>query len=281
MLKTAAKIVLARFLSKIIVASRKLAGYGPAVQVRRHGINWHLDLQEGIDLSIYLLGAFELRTLRAYSSFIRENDIVLDIGANIGAHTLILSQLVGPNGKVVAFEPTSYACRKLYRNMALNPELAIRIRLEQCMLVANSSEKLEPAIYSSWPLADANDLHGQHRGRLMDTSGAMAMTLDDAVHQLGLKQLDFIKLDVDGHELSVIRGGLYVLKEFRPRMILELAPYSFLGGNEDFDSMLNLLRENGYVFRQLSNGLQLPNLSASVRAMIPHGSGMNVLAEVS
>ena len=59
MLKTAGKIVLARFLSKIIVVSRRLAGYGPAVQVRRHGINWLLDLQEGIDLSIYLLGAFE------------------------------------------------------------------------------------------------------------------------------------------------------------------------------------------------------------------------------
>jgi FkbM family methyltransferase len=281
MLKTAGKIVLARFLSKIIVVSRRLAGYGPAVQVRRHGINWLLDLQEGIDLSIYLLGAFERRTVRAYSSFIRENDIVLDIGANIGAHTLILSQLVGPNGKVVAFEPTSYAYRKLYHNMELNPDLAARIRLEQCMLVANSFEKLEPAIYSSWPLADANDLHDQHCGRLMDTSGAMAMTLDDAVHQFGLKQVDFIKLDVDGHELSVIRGGLSVLKEFKPRMILELAPYSFQGGNEDFDSMLNLLRENGYMFRQLGNGLQLPNLSASVRAMIPYGSGMNVVAEVS
>lgn len=281
MLKTAGKIVLARFLSKIIVVSRRLAGYGPAVQVRRHGINWLLDLQEGIDLSIYLLGAFERRTVRAYSSFIRENDIVLDIGANIGAHTLILSQLVGPNGKVVAFEPTSYACRKLYHNMELNPELAVRIRLEQCMLVANYFEKLEPAIYSSWPLADANDLHDQHCGRLMDTSGAIAKTLDEAVHELQLKRVDFVKLDVDGHELSVIRGGLSVLKEFKPKMILELAPYSFPGGNDGFDSMVNLLWENGYVFRQLSNGLRLPKVAASLRSMIPHGSGMNVLAEVS
>jgi FkbM family methyltransferase len=281
MLKTVHKIALARSLSRVLVASRRLVGYGPTVQVRRHGVNWRLDLQEGIDLSIYLLGAFERGTVRAYSSLIKKEDNVLDIGANIGAHTLILAQLVGLSGKVVAIEPTAFAYRKLFHNIELNPELVARIEAKQWMLVSGSSEKLKPAIYSSWPLADGNDLHDQHCGRLMDTSGAMAMTLDNAVHQLGLRRVDFIKLDVDGHELSVIRGGLTVLKEFRPKMILELAPYSFFGGNEDFDSMLNLLRENGYVFRQLSNGLQLPKLSASVRAMIPYGSGMNVLAEVS
>jgi FkbM family methyltransferase len=240
-----------------------------------------LNLQEGIDLSIYLLGAFERTTVRAYSSLIKENDTVLDIGANIGAHALILSQLVGAHGQVVAFEPTSYACRKLHHMMELNPELATRIRLEQSMLVASSSEKLEPAIYSSWPLSDADELRAQHRGRLMDTSGATAMTLDDAVRHIGLKKIDFIKLDVDGHELSVLRGGEHVLKEFKPKMLLELAPYSFSRGHEEFDSMLNLLRQHGYLLRQLSNGRQLPQLSASVRAMIPYGSGINVLAEVS
>jgi FkbM family methyltransferase len=281
MLKTTHKIVLARLFSKIILVSRRLVGYGSTVQARRHGIQWNLDLEEGIDLSIYLLGVFERKTVRAYSSLIKENDIVLDIGANIGAHSLIFSQLVGTGGKVIAFEPTSYACQKLYHNMDLNQDLRSRIQVKQWMLVASSSEKLEPAIYSSWPLADANDLHNQHRGRLMDTSGATAVTLDEAVHQLGLKRVDFIKLDVDGHELSVIQGALGVLKEFRPKIILELAPYSFPGGNEEFDSMLNLLWENGYVFRQLSNGHSLPKLPALVRAMIPYGSGMNVLAEVS
>jgi len=165
--------------------------------------------------------------------------------------------------------------------MNLNQELRSRIQVKQWMLVASSSEKLESAIYSSWPLTGGKDLHAQHYGRLMDTSGAITKTLDDAVHELGLKRVDFIKLDVDGHELSVIRGGLSVLKEFKPKMVIELAPYSFVAGIEGFDSMVNMLWENGYVFRQLSTGLLLPKVAAAVRSMIPYGSGMNVLAEVS
>ena len=279
MLKTAHKIALARLASRVILVFRRMAGYGSNVTAGRHGIRWDLDLQEGIDLSIYLLGAFERKTVRAYSALIKENDIVLDIGANMGAHTLILAQLIGPGGKVIAFEPTTYACGKLFRNIALNPLLATRIQVKQWMLVSSPSEPLEPAIYSSWPLAASNDIHEQHHGRLMETSGAIAKTLDAAVHELGLKRVDFVKLDVDGHELSVIRGGLQVLREFKPRMILELAPYSF-PDNQSFDSMVNLLWENGYVFRRLNNGVYLPKVAASLRSMIPDGGGLNVLAEV-
>jgi len=264
MLKTAHKIALARLASSVILASRRMAGYGANVMAGRHGIRWDLDLQEGIDLSIYLLGAFERRTVRAYSALIKENDIVLDIGANMGAHTLILAQLIGPGGKVIAFEPTIYGCRKLFRNIALNPLLATRIQVKQWMLVSSPSEPLEAAIYSSWPLAASDDIHGQHHGRLMTTSGAIAKTLDEAVHELELKRVDFVKLDVDGHELSVIQGGLQVLREFKPRMILELAPYSF-PDNQSFDSMVNLLWESGYVFRRLNNGVYLPKVAASLR----------------
>jgi FkbM family methyltransferase len=256
-----------------------MAGRGRTVQVMRHGINWDLSLEEGIDLSIYLLGAFERQTVHAYSSLIKENDVVLDIGANIGAHTLVLAQLTGPGGEVIAFEPTTFACRKLLRNIDLNPLLATRIRVKQWMLVANPSETVEPSIYSSWPLAASNDLHEQHRGRLMGTSGAIAKTLDEATHELGLKRVDFVKLDVDGHELSVIQGGLQMLREFKPRMVLELAPYSFLD-NQSFDLMVNLLWENGYVFRRLNNGVYLPKVAAALRSMITDGGGLNVLAEV-
>ena len=49
------------------------------------GITWSLDLKEGIDLAIYVLGGFELQTLRRYPNFVHEGAVVLDIGANISA----------------------------------------------------------------------------------------------------------------------------------------------------------------------------------------------------
>ena len=73
--------------------------------------------------------------MQTYQRIVRRGDIVLDIGANIGAHTLHLAQAVGAAGKVWAIEPTDYAMAKLKANIALNPGLAARIVCCQLMLV--------------------------------------------------------------------------------------------------------------------------------------------------
>jgi FkbM family methyltransferase len=54
---------------------------------------------------------------------VKPGNAVLDIGRNIGAHTLPLAHLVGPHGRVIAFEPTAYAIRKMRANIALNAGL--------------------------------------------------------------------------------------------------------------------------------------------------------------
>lgn len=87
------------------------------MRVRRDGIHWDLDLSEGIDFAIFLLGGLELRTLRLYRRLVQPGDTVLDVGANIGAHALPLARLVGASGRVVAFEPTQFAFCKLQRNL--------------------------------------------------------------------------------------------------------------------------------------------------------------------
>ena len=119
--------------------------------------------------------------MRRYRKLIKAGDTVLDIGANIGAHTIPLARLVGDTGMVVAFEPTKYAFTKLLRNAALNPGLAARITACQMMLVAGDADTLPDAIYSSWPLESSSDLHKAHHGRLMPTEGATVSTLDQQV----------------------------------------------------------------------------------------------------
>jgi len=149
MLNTNHKISIARLLCFAVMVARKLFGLSADVTVKRREIIWSLNLKEGIDFSIYLLGGFEVRTLKRYAQFVKEGDVVLDIGANIGAHTLPLSQLVGKSGKVVAFEPTDYAFQKLQANLALNPVLALRTDARQVMLMDSESDHIPPAVYSS------------------------------------------------------------------------------------------------------------------------------------
>ena len=149
------------------------------VEVTRGGLRWRLDLREGIDLSIYLLGSFEPSVTKSYRRLVAPGDVVLDIGANVGSHTLPLARAVGDTGRVVAFEPTGWAFAKLRANLALNRELSTRVTAEQVMLVSPDESTLPTAIYSSWPLAAGSELHPVHRGRLMSTDEARAVTLDE------------------------------------------------------------------------------------------------------
>ena len=133
-IRTKHKILLARFIQVPIIFFIKLFKKTIKFLVCREGINWFVDLNEGIDFSIFLIGKFELKTSSYLKSIIKEGDIIFDVGANIGAHTLPMAKSVGENGIVHAFEPTKFAFNKLTKNISLNPNLGKRIVANQIML---------------------------------------------------------------------------------------------------------------------------------------------------
>ena len=276
--KTAHKMALARVASSCILFIRKLRGLSSHAIVKRGGIWWSLDLSEGIDFSIHLLGGFEPNTLNLYRNILKPGDTVLDIGANIGSHTLPLARIVGETGRVIAFEPTRYAIGKMSANIGLNKELANRISVNQIMLVSNEGDTLESEIYSSWPLFEpSKNVHHEHLGKLMNTDGAVAMTLDQAVKQLQIEKINFIKIDVDGHEYSVLKGGKETLLTHRPKILIELAPYLFDPESRQFEHMMDLFLTLGYSLYDADAGKPLSMNPDQLRALIPVGGSRNVL----
>lgn len=274
---TARKIALAKIAYHLLMAFRRLIGLSPQVQAARGGIRWLLDLREGIDFSIYLLGGFEPATLQLYRRLVSAGDVVLDIGANIGSHTLPLAQLAGEKGRVLAFEPTRFAIDKLRVNAALNPDLEPRIEAGQLMLVAQPTDAVESAIYSSWPLAETEGLHEQHRGRLMSTEGAKAVTLDEFLAHRGVDRVNFIKIDVDGNEPAVLAGAEETLKRHKPKILMELAPYLFQENPEELRQMLKTLNQLGYVLSDANTGRAMPRQIDALLGSIPDGASRNVL----
>jgi FkbM family methyltransferase len=278
MTSTKTKIALARIAYRGIASARKVFGLGHEVVARRGGLIWKLDLSEGIDLAIFLFGAFERATVAACQRYVRPGDVALDIGANIGSHTLHLAQFVAPSGRVVAFEPTTFAYRKLLANIAMNPDLAPRITAEQIMLVETGAKRLQPQLYSSWPLSSESDLHAKHRGRLMSTTGARALSLDEYLGSARVSSVALIKLDVDGHECAVLRGATDTIRRFRPLIVMEVAPYVLHEVGHQLGDLVEIIRSLGYTLQNQTTGAPLPSDGDGLRALIPEGAGVNVLA---
>jgi FkbM family methyltransferase len=279
MLTTKTKVALAGAAYQIISFGRSVIGKSDRLIVERHGIGWDLDLREGIDFSIYLLGAFEPGTQATLKKLVKPGDVVFDIGANIGAHTLGIAQSVGPRGRVFAFEPADFAFEKLCRNLALNPDLAPHTFPQQILLAASPSDRSDPEIYASWPLRSSVSVHPKHRGRLVSTTKASVDTLDAFVARHILSRLDLVKIDVDGHELPVLQGARETLDRFRPTLVMEMSPYIHAEHNNSFADFIALLKSLHYSLRNADNGEAVPLDLAQLERLIPDGASINVVAQ--
>jgi hypothetical protein len=117
-LKTKQKIFLARSLQVIVMGFRQILGLGAMTKVIRNGLCWQLDLREGIDFSIWPFGFFEPETVACYSRIIKSGDTVLNVAANIGAHTVPIAKLVGAKGRVLAFENQQITHSRSFKRMS-------------------------------------------------------------------------------------------------------------------------------------------------------------------
>ena len=271
---------IAKIAYKIIYIIHMLVGRTDTVEVTRNNIRWELDIREGIDLSIYLLGIFERHTVNAYRKFIKPGYVVLDIGANIGAHTLIMADIVGSNGNVIAFEPTDYAYNKLIKNIDLNLRLKKNINPQQVMLSSNDESLVDELIYSSWPV-DSNGIHNihpVHMGEYKSTSNAKSCTLDSILKNLNINKVDFIKIDVDGYEYDILCGAEHTLSLLKPVLCFEFAPYVIKERGQTIEMLLNKIDSYGYKLFKENGYEELPSDAKILNKMVGEESSINIIA---
>ncbi|WP_162302429.1 FkbM family methyltransferase [Tabrizicola thermarum] len=187
----------------------------PVVETR-FGRMFTLQGDAVISRSLRVYGEFAGDEVDSILSFVRPGDHVLDLGANIGFHTLALARTVGPSGQVTSVEPQRFCFQLLCANVTAN-----QLTTVNCIRAA---------------VGDAPGLCGVPRldptGR--HNAGATRVSLDPAtdpetdtvplitVDSLAPERCDLIKVDTEGFEDRVVAGARHTLKTLRPVLYIEV-----------------------------------------------------------
>lgn len=237
------------------------------------GLRYRLDLHERIDANLYYRGAHEPRALETVKCLVQPRDLVIDVGANAGYYTLPLSRRVGEDGLVVAFEPTAWAHARLLDNIALND---IRnVRVEKLGVSDRASSRVvssdEPAFRASWRLGTREKTPGP-----VATDAVRFVTLDEYVERLSPRRVAFVKVDVDGYELRVVRGAAGVLARDRPPLLIEIGKWTMAELGDDALELAELLWSLGYDFEREDRRVRYESPEALIAA-IPSDEAATVL----
>jgi len=136
-------------------------------------------------------------------------DVVIDGGACFGDTALYFGHMVGERGKVFSFEFLPENLAVFHRNMALNPSLAPRIEL-----VPNALDETSNRQISYVAMGPGTKLTAQG-----DASQTVStLSIDDLVEQKSLDRVDFIKMDIEGAEMSALCGAEKTLRKFKPKL---------------------------------------------------------------
>ena len=244
--------------------------------IRRGGINYEIDLAEGIDLSLFVFGGFQDHVTKTKYFPLTSDAIVLDVGANVGTMSLKFAQRA-PGGHVYAFEPTGYAFQKLQRNLSLNPELSQRITPIQAFVSGRREANPSMMVYSSWKIdGSASQTHPLHGGVMQSAESADVFTIDDFCRAKQIQRIDLIKIDTDGHELQVLMGARDTIAGALPYVIFEAGLYSIEEGGDVFEQYFDYLSSFGYTLINSSNGHKVTR--TNYQKEIPLRSTIDIIA---
>lgn len=211
----------------------------------RLGVLYELDISDLVEWAVYFGLSEPARD--TLLSLPRPGDTVLDIGTNIGDVFLTCARLVGPNGRVIGFEPDPTNYRKCLRNLALNdlPNASVR------------NIGLGPAPADLRMVVNTVRNRGGNRisdDPLKEGFTVKIIPLDEFVAQAALDRVDLIKIDVEGYELKVLQGGWRTVERFRPRLFIEVDDDNLRAQGASAAELVRELEARGYGVTSAEDG---------------------------
>lgn len=252
--QTLLTLLLARGMKSLQAVSISIADWPPIYMNMRYqnAHSWFLGTP-------FESSPYEVNEQMVMRRFVHPGAVVFDVGANQGLHTMLLSQLVGPQGLVVAFEPNLELLPMLERTI----EGLSNTKLFSCALSDQNVEStlFVPDNHSMASLADwTKDRQAGFLSRMFGFGGIHPVScqqrrMDDLLSEEHIPSPDFIKCDVEGAELMVFKGGSETLNRVNAPIILFEAGVDSARGFDlkltDAADFLASLSEPGYRFFEL------------------------------
>jgi len=211
---------------------------------------------------------YEPDIIEVVERFVPAGGICLDVGANVGACTLAMADRVGSTGTVHAIEPGRAFLARLRGNLELNPSIAARVTIHE---VGLSDHEGSSQWQSSVSDPGTASMHWVDPKRPVQTIAVT--TLDRLAEDQNLSRLDFLKIDVDGMDHLVIRGGVNAILQHQPVIVFEttLCDSEQVAAAEE---ATRWLEGNGYRIHHITGNVirptRFPDLSMNTLAL-PRG----------
>jgi FkbM family methyltransferase len=232
----------------------------PESCVVRDGIVFIVQPSVQLGWHVALFGSYEPELREIFRAVLPPGGVGLDIGANVGWHTLLMASLVGDQGRVLAAEPNPSIRTRLLDHLDIN-------RLRQVDVIPFVIADCEGVVEFFAPGADDAASASGHvlrpEASIRGTMQLETRRLDTIASESQIKRLDLIKIDVEGFEWPVLQGGEQTIAKFRPHIVFEYdAAYTSRGGG-DPNSITDFFRSHRYrlfaIGRVFAEAVELEN----------------------
>lgn len=212
---------------------------------------WYMAWQNDLGHQ-FLAGGFEELEYAFVGRFLKPGMVVLDIGANEGYYTVLASKCVGSRGRVVGFEPSTRERRRLKINLWINH--CSNVQVEGIAL--SSAEGQSDLHVVEGGETGCNSLRPPDIKGKTQTVRVTVTTLDQFLRRNTIERIDFIKMDIEGAELSALQGAAGLLRTLpRPVLLIEVFEIRTRPWGYSARDIVKLISEVGYLlYRVVGSG---------------------------
>lgn len=234
---------------KKLIAPNSVYPKNSVRKVKRFGINFELDLNDYPAWLIYFNSDAD-NTFNVLS-FLGNAKTIFDVGGNMGQTALAISQKVSHDATIYSFEPYPATYQKFKNNLLLNP-LIKNIIAENIALGETESELLmfQDCATNSGGFRIVYDKEKNNSGVVKTQS----TSIDSYVKNNNISKIDFIKIDVEGFEMTVLKGAKNTLLNHRPKLFIELNDSNLNKQNASSKALITFLVSMGYKISNAASG---------------------------